>query len=179
MSAEDDSTTEDTTDTTETPAPEAEAESAESGTEEVDPRARDKISKANREAANLRKRVKELEPLAEKLRELEKSQQSEQERLSSERDSLKSRADTAETELLRLRVAMRKGLSEAQARRLVGSTEEELETDADDLLESFSPSSNQQQVPRRPVENLRGGSRPDTEPEETDPAKLASMVRRR
>ena len=39
--------------------------------------------------------------------------------------------------LLRLEVAMDKGLTAAQAKRLVGNTKEELETDADELIQSF------------------------------------------
>lgn len=43
----------------------------------------------------------------------------------------------SEAESLRLRVATAKGLSEVQARRLQGSTQEELEEDADALVEAF------------------------------------------
>lgn len=47
-------------------------------------RAEAKIRKANNEAANLRKRLKELEPLAAKAKELEDSQKTEAERLQSQ-----------------------------------------------------------------------------------------------
>jgi hypothetical protein len=40
-------------------------------------------------------------------------------------------------ELLRLRVALKKGLNDNQAKRLIGTTEEELLQDADELLKSF------------------------------------------
>lgn len=40
-------------------------------------------------------------------------------------------------ETLQLRVALRKGLDETQAKRLIGKTEAELEADADDLIKSF------------------------------------------
>lgn len=39
--------------------------------------------------------------------------------------------------VLRLKVALEQGLSETQAKRLVGTTKEELEADAKELLESF------------------------------------------
>jgi hypothetical protein len=53
-----------------------------------------------------------------------------------ERDEAKNNAkDNAE--VLRYRVALRKGLTEVQAKRLLGSTEEELEQDAEELLASF------------------------------------------
>lgn len=157
-------------------------------------RAEEKIRKANQEAASLRKRLKELEPLAAKAKELEDAGKSDLERLSAEAQTHQSRADKAEQELLRLRVAMRKGLTETQARRLVGSTEDELEEDADDLLASFRPAQpdpepqvEQDPEPerdpnprRRPQERLRPGAVPDADPEpvEMDPRKLAAAIRR-
>lgn len=51
-------------------------------------------------------------------------------------DEKKARQQS-EAESLRLRVAAAKGLSEVQARRLQGSTQEELEADADALIEAF------------------------------------------
>ena len=183
----------------ETPdAPEAdEATEAPGGQQDDDfdrSRAEEKIRKANAEAANLRKRLKELEPLAAKAKELEDAGRSDVEKLTAELQAHQTRAGQAEAELMRLRVAMRKGLTETQARRLVGSTEEELEEDADDLLASFRPAtpepkdddvkdSEPERDPnprRRPQERLRPGAVPDadTEPVETDPRKLAAMVRR-
>jgi chromosome segregation ATPase len=156
-------------------------------------RAEDKIRKANAEAANLRKRLKELEPLAQKAKELEDAGRSDVEKLSAEAQGHQSRADKAEAELMRLRVAMRKGLTETQAKRLVGSSEEELEEDADDLLASFKPAQPEPEEKaedgepvrdpnprRRPQERLRPGAVPDadTEPVETDPRKLAAAIRR-
>jgi chromosome segregation ATPase len=156
-------------------------------------RAEEKIRKANAEAANLRKRLKELEPLAAKAKELEDAGRSDVEKLSAEAQANQSRADKAESELMRLRVAMRKGLTETQARRLVGSTEEELETDADDLLASFRPATPEpepkavEEEPekdstfrRRPTERLRPGAVPDadTTPVEMNPRKLAEQVKR-
>jgi hypothetical protein len=46
------------------------------------------------------------------------------------------KGDSSE-ELLRLRVALKKGLNDSQAKRLIGTTEEELLADADELLKSF------------------------------------------
>lgn len=137
-------------------------------------------------------RVKELEPLAAKARELEDASKTDLERLTGELDSHRGRADKAEGELLRLRVALRKGLTETQAKRLIGSSEDELEADADDLLASFSPKKDPEPDPEpepepsrtnrrdRPQERLRPGAVPDadTEPEETDPRKLAAMIPR-
>lgn len=51
--------------------------------------------------------------------------------------ALTSRAEKAEFAVTRNEVIRAKGLSAKQARRLTGSTQAELEADADDLLESF------------------------------------------
>lgn len=138
-------------------------------------------------------KLSELEPLAKRAKELEDASKSDVERATSEAQTAAGRADKAERELLRLRVAMRKGLSEVQARRLVGDTEDELEADADDLMASFRPpepdskkDDDVEEPPardnsrRRPQERLRPGAVPDaeTEPEEMDPRKLAAMVPR-
>lgn len=181
------------------PEPENDGE-APGGQSQQDPdfdrgRAEEKIRKANAEAANLRKRLKELEPLAAKAKELEDASKSDIERATSEAQQHLARADKAEGELLRLRVAIRKGLTETQAKRLVGSTEDELEADADDLMASFQPRKadpepdldpEPAEAParadqrRRPTERLRPGAVPDadTEPEETDPRALAALVKR-
>lgn len=177
--------------------PEPEVDSAPGGQSQQDPdfdrgRAEEKIRKANAEAANLRKRLKDLEPLAAKAKELEDASKSDIERAANEAATNLSRAEKAEGELMRLRVALDKGLTETQAKRLIGSTPEELEADADDLLASFRPKNvDTEPEPepaeparddrrRRPQERLRPGAVPDadTEPEETDPRKLAAMIPR-
>lgn len=48
-----------------------------------------------------------------------------------------ARADAAELRATRLEVAHEKGLTPAQAKRLVGTTREELEADADEVLRDF------------------------------------------
>lgn len=108
------------------------------------------------------------------------------------------RATKAEGELLRLRVAMRKGLTETQAKRLIGNTEEELEDDADDLLATFKPKGegegqngdgqqrNGSDRQRRPAESLRPAARTgarrtsgdddDPMPSKEEIAKIADKV---
>jgi hypothetical protein len=148
-------------------------------------RAKEKIAKANREAANLRARLKEAEEKASKLDELEEAKKSDIDKAKDTAKQLEERASKAEGEALRLRVAMRKGLTDAQAKRLMGATEEELEADADELLATFktgdSTGDDKDKGPgsRRPHERLRGGGGPTPEPEETDPRKLAEKVPRR
>ena len=85
------------------------------------------LQKANKEAETLRLRLKEFE---------DRDKTAEQ-KLQEERDSLKAERDALYLENLRREVADEKGLTPAQARRLVGATREELEADADDVLEAF------------------------------------------
>jgi len=125
------------------------------------------------------KAAKDNADAARRLAEIEESGKSEQERLAEARQSAEERAQSAERETARLRVALRKGLTDVQARRLVGNTEEELEADADELLATFAPAqASDTDLPSRPRERLRPGARPDATPDETDPAKLAEAIPR-
>jgi len=68
--------------------------------------------------------------------------ESEVDRLTRERDEAIRKANEApkdDPEKLRLQVALDKGLTGSQAKRLVGSTKEELEADADELLSTWGP----------------------------------------
>lgn len=102
----------------------------------------------------------------------------------------------------RLQVAIDKGLTTKQAKRLVGDTIEDLEADADEILETFGggkPSSSESDdddenddddrgkgdgakrpPSRKPTADLKGGSDPNTQrrDDENDPAKLAESVPR-
>lgn len=127
------------------------------------------LKKANKEAADLRAKFKELED----------KDKSEGEKAKSAQADAEKRAEAAEAKALRLEVATAKGFSAAQAKRLVGSTQEELESDADEILESFKPVDSTNPPPsRKPVADLKGGTDPTEGPTETDPAKLAASVPR-
>jgi len=118
---------------------------------------------------------------AKKLKDIEDANKTEVQKLADEKAASDKAAASSQGELLRLRVAMRKGLTETQAKRLIGATEEELEADADELLESFGgekKSAGEGGKPTRPKERLRSGAAPDEEPDETDPQKLAANVPR-
>lgn len=148
-------------------------------------RAKAKITKANQEAANLRKRLKELEPLALKAKELEDANKSETEKLSEDRDGHKGRADKAEASLRKLTAAFDAapdGASPAQirqvAKRLTGDTDDELQADAEELFELVG-AKGKPKVPVKPTEALKGGGDPDESPEETDPRKLAALIAQR
>lgn len=124
-------------------------------------RAKAKIGKANSEAANLRKRLKELEPLAKQAQEQAEARKTAEERSAERLTAAERRAVEAETATLRVTVAFEKGLTPAQAKRLVGASREELEADADDLLTSFpaAPTTDALEAPAgRPKERLRPGA---------------------
>ncbi len=125
------------------------------------------------------KAAKDNADAARRLAEIEQSDKSEQERLAEARQVAEERAQSAEREAARLRVALRKGLTDVQARRLVGGTEEELEADADELLATFAPAqASDTDLPSRPRERLRPGARPEATPDETDPTKLVEAIPR-
>lgn len=104
---------------------------------------------------------------AKKLAEMEDAGRSELEKAAAKVAEAEKRAAEADARALRLEVAATKGLSPVQARRLVGATKEELEADADELLESFKPADDgdQPKPPTKPTENLKGGGDPSAAPE--------------
>lgn len=78
-----------------------------------------------------------LKDKASKFDELENAKKSEIEKVSGERDSLKGENDKLSTRLLRFEVAAEKGIAPKHAHRLQGSTKEELEKDADELIKEL------------------------------------------
>lgn len=115
-------------------APEAE----EQHTEELTPEAlRKQLDKARREAAGYRTKVRELEPLASKAKELEDAGRTELEKLTARAETAERERGELESRALRLEVAFEKGLTPAQAKRLVGGSREELEADAEEILRDF------------------------------------------
>jgi hypothetical protein len=98
---------------------------------------------------------------AKKLADMEDADKSEVQKLTDKATESDKAAAAAQQELARLRVAMRKGLTEAQAKRLIGATEEELEADADELLASFPKGADDKDTaagPTRPKEKLKSGA---------------------
>lgn len=157
--------------------------------------AKAKIRKANSEANNLRKRLKELEPLAARAQELEEAKKTDLEKANERVSGLESRATTAELAAMRLEVALDKapdGMPVAKiralAKRLTGSSQEELEEDAAELFAQFAPTNGDNgaatgQPGGRPREKLRGVPLPGSDKvqldDETDPRALAKRIPRR
>lgn len=145
------------------------------------------------EARKWERRAKENAEAARRLREAEEAEKTELQKLAERAEAAEKRAAEAEGRLLRLEVAQAKGLTAAQARRLQGATREELEADADELLEAFGAKKAEPKegdgdegeakpdasagaaIFGRPKERLTPGAAPDREPEKT-PDQLADEV---
>jgi hypothetical protein len=125
----------------------------------------------------------ERDTLATKIKEYEDATKSDTQKLEERATTAETGLSTAQRETARLRIALKKNLTETQAKRLVGDTEEELEADADELLASFKDDENEDGdgggERRTPKPRMRTGAAPSSEPEETDPEKLAELVPRR
>lgn len=121
MPDEPDSTTKDTKDTQD--APQEDSRTTATGPSELE---------AERKAS--RNAIRHAEVLSKKLKELEDRDKTElQKAIERAETAEKAQADTA-SRALRYEVAAAKGLTAKQALRLIGSTREELDADADELL---------------------------------------------
>ncbi len=86
------------------------------------------------EARKWEGRAKENSTAATKLAEIEEAQKTEQQKLEDRASKAEKLAADNASDALRARVALEKGLTAAQEKRLVGATREELLADADQLL---------------------------------------------
>ena len=145
------------------------------------------------------KRSEENATAADELKALKESKQTDEEKLATKLADLEKRANEADHRALRAEIAQAKGLTAAQAKRLQGTNKEELEADADDLLESFPAAKEgtngagaggenegdkkqeRGDPGRRPKEKLRSGSVTDDDDKDADfdPDKVAETIRRR
>lgn len=125
----------------------------------------------------------DLKEKAQRLKEAEDQEKSESEKLKEQVSQLQQERDQAKTESLRSTIASEKGLTAKQARRLTGSSREELESDADDLLDTFGAkkddSGGEEEAPREssrpPKESLQPGASSGDETV-TDPDQMAEAV---
>lgn len=78
-----------------------------------------------------------------------------------------------QTQLLRERVGRKTGLPDQLVERLNGDDEESMLADAESLLEVFAKS---KPPSTKPQEQLRGGGRPESEPDVTDVRKIAARM---
>lgn len=130
---------------------------------------------------------KELKALRDKVKEREDLDKSELERLQDRIAEAAKRAEDAEAKANRYEVAAAKGLTPAQAKRLVGSTREELEADADEMRAELGldkkddetkdeETKDEETTTGRPKERLKSGASPDEDAEEPDAGKLADSI---
>lgn len=126
----------------------------------------------------------DLKEKAKRLKEAEGQEKSESEKLKEQVSQLQQERDQAKTESLRSTIASEKGLTAKQARRLSGSSRDELESDADDLLDTFGAkkddSNSGEEEPSRessrpPKESLQPGASSSDETV-TDPDQMAEAV---
>lgn len=124
--------------------------------------------------AALRKANKEAETLRLKLKEYEDRDKTEVDKLNERLALAERRALDAE----RLEVALEKGLTRTQAKRLVGTTREELEADADELIADLGATNEPRPSPtQKPQERLKPGNNdPDAPVDETDVKKLGERM---
>jgi hypothetical protein len=128
--------------------------------------------------SDLKREREQRQQLETRLREIEDAQKSDSEKLADRLTDAETRAAQAESELMRVQVAAAKGLTAAQAKRLVGSTVEELEADADEIVAAFaSPSDEPPSAPKRRPSELVPGAVSGAEPE-PDYDAIADRVRR-
>lgn len=120
----------------------------------------------------------ERDAAVKKVDEATNSGKSESEQLAAKLAEMEKKLEGEQANRLRAEVVAAKGLSPVQAKRLSGATKEELEADADELLDAFPTASNGGPPSSKPRQQLRGGGDPNSEPEETDPAKLAAAIPR-
>lgn len=111
------------------------------------------LRKANKEAADART----------KLKELEDRDKSESEKFADRLKAAERRAEDAEAKVLRFEIAAEKGV---KARWLSGSTREELEAAADEYLADHPPATGDPKpTPAKPTEDLKGGGDPTGDPD--------------
>lgn len=108
---------------------------------------------------------KQLKTIQAELQSLKDKDLSEADQLRKQIGELTKERDEHNARALRLEVAAAKGLTPAQAKRLVGTTVEELEADADEILEAFPAQKGATPPPsNKPKPDLRGGGDPTDEP---------------
>lgn len=152
------------TETAEVPETEAKDESKEgqkpqdNSPEKSDTFDREYVEKLRAEAAANRKARSALE---EKVQKFEDASKTETEKLTAKAAKLGSEKERLEAENLKLRVAIKKNLPADLYNRLQGSSEEEIEADADSLLKLV-------QANERDSAEFDGGAREET-PEPTSP----------
>lgn len=125
--------------------------------------ARKKLDKANREARNLRERLKAQEPMVAAAQEAEREQMSELDRVKADFTSLGSQLAAREVELLQTKY----GISDDDLDLLGGGSYEEKESRAARIALMVQSAKQEEPVKpptQRPVESMRPGASPTPPP---------------
>ena len=104
----------------------------------------------------------DLKAKAARFDEIEQASKSEIEKVAEKATAVERERDQAQSRLNRLEVALEKGLSPSQAKRLVGDTREELEADADELLKDLGDSNKPRTPKPDPYQGRSGGGTAST-----------------
>jgi hypothetical protein len=130
--------------------------------QETTPDLTSEIEKWKALARKNEQRAKENATAAQKLAEIENANKTELEKLTERAAAAEARAAQIELAATRNEIALEKGLTPSQAKRLVGSTRDELAADADELLAdlkvskpSAAPSSDAQGKQGEPVGQVK------------------------
>jgi hypothetical protein len=129
--------------------------------------------------------LKDLKPLADAAKKAEDEKLGEVEKLTKQLAEANAKADANAAKADRYEVALEKGLNLTRAKRLVGTTRDELVADADELLADLGPADGKDRKDTKdskppsgkPAEHLRGGGDPDTTPP-TDVRKVVDSIPR-
>lgn len=97
-----------------------------------------KLHKVNRESQNLRNRLKEATAAVDELAKIKDSQKSDSERLTDRAAKAEEKAAALQSQLDRVIIKQEFGLTDAQAKRLVGTDLDSLREDAEELKTAFS-----------------------------------------
>jgi hypothetical protein len=117
------------------------------------------------------KRAKDNADAARRLAEIEEASKTEAQKAADRLATAEKSAADATAALARLEVALDKGLTPSQAKRLVGTTREELEADADELLKDIGDAAR----PRAPKPDPTQGRAPSTTPLDPRAADIAQI----
>lgn len=125
------------------------------------------LNKANKEAEQARLKVKEFED----------RDKTEAERTSEKLQTLEKDLTTAQADAVRFEIALDKGLTKSQAKRLVGSTREELEADAEELVADLGlDEQDETSSSNRPKEKLKPGASNEDDDSTVDGEKIAEKI---
>lgn len=133
-------------------------------------KALDEERKARRDAE------RQLKEMGDQLKTLQDKDKSDSERLTEKLAQLEKDLATATARADRFEVALDKGLDMTRAKRLTGTTREELEADAEEL-KGWTSGGDTPDTPSKPAEDLAGGGDPSSGPDPDIRQVVASIPR--